>query len=151
MSFRNRPYPAFFGLSVALFLGATLGSDVVARTTVGGEGFMHAIGQHIYYAAAQPIGTLFLLVPFLLLGWMSASLAARKGFDPGLGVFLLGVLLLGFTYFSAYQDTYTYMKQRMWTAATLSIGFLPLKSILPLLACFVFRWLVARKRNEGKA
>jgi hypothetical protein len=151
MTLRDRPYLAFFAFAALLFLAATLGSDIVARTTVGGEGLGKAITEHAYYAFVQPIGTAMLLAPFLLLGWMSASLAKRKRFDGGLGVFLLGALLLGFIYFIGYQDSQSYMKQRMWTAATLSVGLLPFKSVPLLLICLGFRWLVARKKDEAKA
>ncbi len=147
---RQRPYLSFMGLGVALFVAATLGSDVVARTTVGGEGAWQAASQHMYYALIQPIGTAMLLAPFLLLGWMGASAARRKGFDAGLAVFLLGMLLLGFMYFSGYQDSQALMKERKWTAATLSVGLLPFKSILPLLVCLALRWFVVRKRNAAE-
>jgi hypothetical protein len=150
MTLRDRPYPAFFGFAALLFLAATLGSDIVARTTVGGEDLGKAITEHAYYAVVQPIGTAMLLAPFLLLGWMSASLAKRKGFEEGLGVFLIGTLLLGFMYFSGYQDSQSYMEQRMWTAATLAVGLLPFKSVPPLLICLGFRWLIARKKDEAK-
>lgn len=147
---RTRPYPVFFSLAVLLFLIATLGSDVVARTTVGGEGLVKALSDHVYYAFIQPIGTAMLLAPFLLLGWMAASAAKRKGFDAGLGVFLLGLLMLGFMYFSGYQDSQGFVKERKWTAATLSIGLLPFKSIPLLLICLGVRWLVVRKKDEAK-
>jgi phosphotransferase system glucose/maltose/N-acetylglucosamine-specific IIC component len=147
---RTRPYLVFFALAIFLFIIATLGSDVVARTTVGGDSFGKAISDHVYYAVIQPIGTTMLLAPFLLLGWMAASAAKRKGFDAGLGVFLLGMLLLGFMYFSGYQDSQGFMKERKWTAATLSIGLLPFKSIPLLLICLGLRWLVVRKKDEAK-
>jgi hypothetical protein len=113
MTLRDRPYAASFGFSALLFVAAILGSDVLARTSVGGDSLGKAVGEHAYYAAVQPIGTAMLLAPFLLFAWMSASLAKRKGFDRGLRVFLLGALLLGFMYFSGYQDSQSYMKQRM--------------------------------------
>jgi hypothetical protein len=150
MALRDRPYPAFFGFAVLLFLATTLGSDVVARTTVGGEALGHAISEHAYYALVQPIGTALLIAPFLLLGWMSASLAKRKGFNGGLGVFFLGAFMLGVMYFSGYQDSQNYTRQKMWTAATLSIGLLPFKSVPLLLICLGFRWLVARKQNDAQ-
>jgi hypothetical protein len=151
MILRARPYLFFFGLSVLLFIGATFGSDVVARTSVGGQSFQKAVTEHAYYAFIQPVGTAMLLMPFLLLGWLAASTVKRKGFDAGLGVFLLGVLLLGFMYFSGYQDSQGFMKERKWTAATLSVGLLPFKSVPLLLICLGFRWLVIRKKSEAKA
>jgi hypothetical protein len=150
MAFRDRPYPAFFSFAVLLFLVATAGSDVVARTTVGSEGIGKAVSEHIYYAFAQPVGSAMLLAPFLLLGWMSASLAKRKGFTQGLSVFLIGAFLLGIMFFSAYQDSQNYMNQKMWTAATLSVGLLPIKSALPLLICLGVWLFLARRKNEAK-
>lgn len=148
MTLHEHPYSAFFGLAALLFLAATLGSDVVARITAGDGGIWKAITEHAYYAFVQPVGTATLFAPFLILGWMSATLAKGKGFDKGLGVFLLGSLLLGFMYFSGYQDYQGYMKQRMWTAATFSVGVLPLKSIPLLLICLGVRWAVARKKDR---
>ena len=150
MTFRDRPYPAFFSFAVLLFLAATTGSDLVARTTVGGEGLGKAVAEHFYYAFVQPIGTAMLLAPFVLLGWMSASLAKRHGFDRGLVLFLIGSLLLGIMFFSAYQDSQNYMNKKMWTAATLSIGLLPFKSVPLLLVCLGVRWFLARKTSEAK-
>lgn len=149
MRLRDHPYPAFFGFAVLLFLAATLGADVVARTTAGGQGLGHALTEHAHYALVQPVATAMLFAPFLLLGWMSASLAGRKGFDAGLGVFLLGTLLLGFTYFSGYQDSQGCMKRHMWTAAALAVGLLPVKSLPLLLICLGGRWLLGRKPDEA--
>ena len=149
MSLRDHPYAAFFGFAALLFLAATLGSDVVARTTIAREGLRQAIAGHAHYAVAQPTGTALLLAPFLLLGWMSASLGRRKGFDKGLGVFLLGTLLPGFMYFSGYQDAQGYLKRHMWTAAALAVGLLPLKSLPLLLICLGGRWLLGRKQDEA--
>ena len=150
MTLRDRPYPAFFGFAALLFIAATLGSDVAAKISVGGVGLGEAITEHAHYAVTQPIGTVMLLAPFILLSWMSASLAKCKGFEKGLGVFILGAFLLMLMYFSGYQDSQAYMKQRMWTAATLSIGLLPFKSVPLLLICLGLRWLIARK-NENVA
>lgn len=151
MTYRDHPYRTFIVLAIVPFILATLGSDVVARSGVYGESIGTAISEHLHYAAIQPMGTAMLLAPFLVLAWMAASLAKRKNFDSGLGVFLLGAVLLGFTYFSGFQDSQHYMKQRMWTAASLSVGLLPLKSIPVLVICLVVRWLVARRRHEAKA
>lgn len=151
MPLRARPYRAFFSFSVLLFFVATAGCDVVARTTVGSERIGQALAQHFYYAFTQPLGSAMLLLPFLLLGWMSASLAKRKGFTQGLTVFLIGAFLLGITYFSAYQDSQEYLNQKMWTAAALSLGLLPVKSALPLLVCFGVWIALACRKNKAKA
>lgn len=150
MTFRDRPYPAFFSLAILLFLAATAGSDVVARITVSGEGVGKAVTEHFYYAFVQPVGTVMLLAPFALLGWMSASLAKRQGFERGLVLFLIGALLLGTMFFSAYQDSQKYMSQKMWTASTLSIGLLPFKSAPLLLVCLAAQWFLARNSSEAQ-
>jgi len=91
-----------------------------------------------------------LLAPFALLGWMSASLAKRQGFERGLVLFLIGALLLGTMFFSAYQDSQKYMSQKMWTASTLSIGLLPFKSAPLLLVCLAAQWFLARNSSEAQ-
>ncbi|MFN7883658.1 MAG: hypothetical protein ACK5PF_11690 [bacterium] len=86
MTFRDRPYAIFFGLSILLFLAATAGSDVVTQTIVSGVSFGKAVAEvaeHFYYAFTQPISTAILLTPFILLGWMSASLAKHHEFYRG--------------------------------------------------------------------
>jgi hypothetical protein len=62
----------------------------------------------------------------------------------------MGALSLGLMFFSAYYDSYNYMSQNMWTAATLSIGLLPFKSFPLLLVCLGVKWLLGRKRSGTK-
>jgi hypothetical protein len=142
---RKRPNLTFLSLGFLVFVVATLGSDVIARTTIGGEDLWKAASQHVYYAGVQAKGTAMLLAPFLLLGCIAASAAERKGFNAGLGVFLLGTLLLGYMYFSGYQAAQSFAKKGAWTAGALSVGMLPFKSILPLLVCLGLRWFLVRK------
>jgi hypothetical protein len=134
MQILNRPYVVCFSLAVAFFLVSTLLSDVIARTAIGGEGVGHAISQHVYYAATQPIGTGLLLAPFLLMAWMAASLARRKTMTRGLALLCTTCLVLVLIYFVGYQNSQEYMAQRMWTAATLAVGFLAFKSVPVVLA-----------------
>jgi hypothetical protein len=72
---RKRPFLVFFGLSLALFIVATLGFDLVARISVAQETLFHALSEHLHYAVMQPIGTVLLLVPFLILGQRRAGLS----------------------------------------------------------------------------
>jgi hypothetical protein len=137
----NRPYAVCFSLGLAFFLVSTLLSDVVARTTIGGEGVGHAISKHVYFAAIQPFGTALLLAPFLLIAWMAASLARRKTMKRGLVFLCSAASVLAFVYFLGYQDSQHYMVQRMWTAATLAIGFLIFKSI-PVVVVALIAFLI---------
>ena len=143
-------YPMFLGLSLLVFVAATFGSDLIARTSLGRQDFTKAAAEHLYYAAVQPVGTLMLLAPFLLLGWIAASTVKAKDIESALGVFLIGVLWLGFMYFSGYQDSQLFIRERKWTAATLSIGLLPFKSIPVLIICLAFRWLVVRLKPHAE-
>lgn len=52
--------------------------------------------------------------------------------------------VLTLVYFLGYQDSQHYMAQRMWTAATLAIGFLVFKSI-PVLIVALLAFLIARR------
>jgi biotin transporter BioY len=145
-----RPYAACFSLGVAFFLLATLVSDVVARTTVGSEGFGHAISQHAYYAVTGPTGTGMLLAPFLLVAWMAASLARRKTMRRGVAFLCAACSVLTIIYFVGYQDSQHYMTQGMWTAATLTIGFLVFKSVpVVVVALVAFLFLRRGVSREG--
>jgi hypothetical protein len=145
----NRPYVVCFSLGVAFFLVSTLLSDVIARTAIGGEGVGHAISQHVYYATTQPIGTGLLLAPFLLMAWMAASLARRKTMRRGLVLLCTTCSVLVLIYFVGYQNSQQYMAQRMWTAATLAIGFLMFKSIPVVLAGLVAFLIMRRGSRVG--
>ena len=144
MSPRVRTYVTCFGIAVVFFLVSTLVSDVIARTTISAEGFGHAISQHAYYAAAQPVGTGMLLAPFLIVAWMAASVAQRKTIRRGLVFLCVACSILALMYFSAYQNSQHYMAQRMWTAAALSVGLLPFKSV-PILIIALIAFLVMRR------
>jgi hypothetical protein len=146
---RKRPNLTFLSLGFLVFVVATLGSDVIARTTIAGEDLWKAASQHVYYAGVQAKFTAMLLAPFLWLGCIAASAAERKSFNAGLAVFLLGTLLLGYIYFSGYHAAQSFAKQRAWTAAASSIGGLPFKSIIPLLVCHGLHWFLVRKKNEA--
>lgn len=145
---RKRPYLSFLTLGLLVFVVATFGSDVIARMTIRGEDFWQAVSQHLQYA--RSIGTTaWLFAPFLLLGLLAASTAKQKNFTAGLSVFLLGALLLGWLYFSAYQRAWTFMNKHGPTAAALSVGLLPVFSAIPLLVCLGLHWFVLRKKNEA--
>ena len=150
MPLRDRPYHFLLGLSVALFLVASVGFGVIARVTVGEEAFSYAISQHLYYAAVQPVGTLFLFLPFVFLGWMSASLAKRRSLKHGLMLFLFGGLLLCFLYFDGYRGAQIAVTQHKWTTAALSEGLLPFLSIPVLVVCGVVRLFAGRRKDVAE-
>ena len=142
-----RPYAICFALGLAFFLLSTLVSDVIARTTVGSEDFGYAISQHAYYAAVEPLGTGLLLAPSLLVAWMAGFLARRKSLQRGLIFLFAACSVLALIYFFGYQDSQHYMAERMWTAATLAVGFLVFKSIPGLVVALV-AFLIARRGSR---
>jgi hypothetical protein len=150
MSLHDRRYAVYFGASVLMGLISTLGADVLARVMVQGADVATSVSEHARYAVIEPLSSAFLYTPFLLLGWMSASLARRKGFGRALAVFVPGMLLLAALYFHGYHASQMYMTQRAWTAATLSVAFLPIKSVPLLLLCLGVRWFVGRGKANGK-
>ena len=144
-----RAYLTCFLLGLAWFMASTMVSDVIARTTIGAEGLGYAISRHAYYAVTEPFGTGMLLVPFLLVAWMAASLARRKTLRHGVLFLCITCAVLALMYFFAYQDSQHYMAQRMWTAATLAIGLLVFKSV-PVLIVALVAFLILRRRRAAK-
>jgi hypothetical protein len=124
-------------IATAFFLFSTLVSDIVARTTIGSQTFGNALSQHAYYAATQPIATGLLLAPFLLVAWMAFSIARCNSIRRGIVFLCIVCSVLGVIYFFAYRDSQLYMKEQMWTAATLAIGSLVVKSVPVLLVSLV--------------
>ena len=146
----DRPYTVFLGLAVPVYLLATLGSATYARIHIASVSFSKASAQVISYAVAQPISALVLLVPFLLISWMSASLVKRHGASRALLMFVCGSLLLVLCYADTYISSQQYLQHRAWTAAALSVGFLPFKTVPFVLLCLAIRWLVTRSSHEAK-
>jgi hypothetical protein len=144
MSLAVCAYLTCFSIAGVFFLVSTLVSDVIARTTIGSEGFGYAVSQHAYYAATQPIGTGMLLAPFFLVAWMASSIARRTSQLRGTVFLCIACSVLALMYFFAYQDSQHYMAQRMWTAATLAIGFLAFKSV-PVLIVALITFLIVRR------
>jgi hypothetical protein len=145
-----RPYRLFLGLAVPVYLVATLGSATYARIHTGGVSFAKASAEVISFAIAQPISALVLLVPFLLIGWMSASLVKRHGAGRALVMFVSGSFLLVLCYVDTYISSQQYLQHRAWTAAALSVGFLPFKAVPIILLCLVVRWVVTRSSHAAK-
>ena len=111
--------------ALALFLAATTGSDLVARTTIAGEPIIGALREHFYWASVQFVGTLFLFAPFVCL---ALTLSRAEAYVRRRTIFLIGgiaALILGYFYFEGYQGSQRAMLEGRWTAATLSIGLLP--------------------------
>jgi hypothetical protein len=71
------------------------------------------------------IGTLFLLLPFAILAVIGSWVEGRSSRLKGLIIFGLPALYLIYSYFQGYHASKVAELDHRWTAATLSIGFLP--------------------------
>jgi hypothetical protein len=136
---RRMSIRSFLLLAAVAFLVATTGSDVFARVTIGGETLTKAFSEHFYWAAVQFIGTLMLLAPFGFLAVIASWVQERTNTWKALAVFGVPTLYLIYSYFDGYQASQAAMLDKRWTAATLSIGFLPFAAAPVVL----FAWLVA--------
>jgi hypothetical protein len=127
----------YLALGLFAFLVATTGSDLFARLTIGDETLGHALTDHFYWAGAQFIGTLLLLLPFEFLAVIGSWIEEKSSRLNGLIIFGLPALYLVYSYFEGYQASKLTDLDHRWTAATLSIGFLPFAAVPVVL----FAWL----------
>ncbi|MBN8842674.1 MAG: hypothetical protein J0H88_05425 [Sphingomonadales bacterium] len=112
--------------AIAMFLAATIGSDVVARMSIAGEAFGAALQEHLYYARVQFIGTILLLAPFAAVAFLSAR-ADRQARSRSVAlIFAVAMATLLYFYFRGYQGAQYALAEKKWTAAALSVGLLPL-------------------------
>lgn len=123
----------YFLFSFGAFLLGTVGSDIFARTSIGGETLQHALSQHWHYAGLEPVGTLFLFAPFLGVGLVSAAVEEWSRTRSAIFIFALGTLPLLYFYFTAYQAAHHALLAEKWTAAALSVGLLPFIVGLPVM------------------
>ena len=123
----------YLSASVLTFVAATTGSDLIARTSIVHQSLQQAFAEHVHWAVVQAVGTLLLLAPFVALGFLCAALEEDIRRRSAIAIFSVGALALIFLYFEGHQAAQELALKHMWTAATLSVGFLPFKSILVLL------------------
>ena len=131
-------------LSLLLFVVIDLIADAAARMAVGGQGLRTAVGEHLHYAAVQPLGTAVLASPFLALAWLAAPVARRRGSAVGLALVCGTALLLGGIDYTGYAAAQDALAQHHWTAATFSVAFLPFESAPVLALGLALRWLALR-------
>lgn len=140
---RARLHALFGMLGVVCFVVATAGFDVIARLGVAGEPLRTAVTRSLHHVFAQPVGTLMLFAPFIGAAALSAEVAKASNMAAGWIFFGLVAGVLGGLYFSGHWGAQVALGQRSWTAAALSVGMLPFRSIPVLLAAAVCAGLVA--------
>jgi hypothetical protein len=115
----------YLPLAVVVSLAATTGADLIARTAIGGERFASALREHLYFAAVQFVGTVFLLAPFVAVALISTLIEKRARRRTVAPIFGAAMLTLFYFFLEGYQGAQHALLQKRWTAAALSIGLLP--------------------------
>lgn len=115
----------YLPLSVAVFIAATTGADLIARTSIAGEPFATALREHLHWAVVQFLGTILLLAPFVAVAFICARVEKQAHSRGVVVIFLLAMLTLLYFYFQGHQGAQYALLEQRWTAAALSIGLLP--------------------------
>lgn len=124
---------AYLPVAIAVFLAATIGADVIARTSIAGEAYGPAVRDHLYYAGTQPIGTLLLLAPFVAVAFISAHAERRASIRSVAILFAVSMGALLYFYVQGYLGAQQALAEKKWTAAALSIGLLPFFVGIPVI------------------
>ena len=135
----------YLSLALLAFLTATMGADVVARTTIAGETVAFALRDHIYWAGVQFVGTLLLLAPFVAVAFICARVEKKARHRSAFLIFALAMLTLLYFYFDGHMAAQHALKGGMWTAAALSVGLLPFFIGIPLLLAAIIAGAFATK------
>ena len=137
-----KPY-LYFILALVAAIGATAGSDILARMAIAGESFDFAGSEHLRYALSSWVGTIFLFAPFVAVGWAGAAFHKRGRARSAALIFALGLIPLTYFYFEGYQAAQQALADEHWTAAALSIGLLPFMIGIPVMLLVALASLVA--------
>jgi len=139
----------FFAFALVAAIAATIGSDIFARVSIGGQSVGSAGGEHLRYALSDWIGTLFLFAPFLAVGWTSAALRKRGQTRFAFVVLAVGLLPLIYFYIEGYRGAQQALADEQWTAAALSIGLLPFVVGIPVMLLVGFAsWVAIRLESR---
>ena len=115
----------YLPVAVVAFLAATTGADLIVRTSIGGQPFAAALHEHLYGAGEQFAGTMLLLAPFVAVAFVCGFAEKHAKTRSALLIFAAAMLTLLYFYFQGHQAAERAALQKMWTAATLSVGLLP--------------------------
>lgn len=115
----------YLPLAVLMFLAATTGADLIARTSIAGQPLSAALREHLYYTGVQFVGTMLLLAPFVAVA-VACTRAERKARGrSAFLIFAIAMVTLLYFYFQGHQDAQVALLDKKWTAAALSVGLLP--------------------------
>jgi hypothetical protein len=122
----------YLPVSVAAFLAATTRADVFASMSIGGQPFAAALEEDLYWAGVEFVGTMLLLAPSIAVAFVCALVERQARTRSVLLIFAVAMLTLLYFYFQGHQAAERAALQKMWTAATLSVGLLPFFIGLPV-------------------
>jgi hypothetical protein len=151
MTSKHRAWVLYLAVAVVLFVVATVGFGMHSRMVIGGESYDHALSRHMYYAREQLLGTMLLLLPFLVLGSIAAGFSIKRSVAHGATVFVVGATFLLVLYYKGYMDSEIAIKQRHWTAAALSVGLLPFQSFAVLFLLLIGGFIAGKRTNAKTA
>ena len=112
MALRKRPCLLFL---VAAFFAFGVGHiifEVTARVCFGQKDVNYAAREALYFVMVQPLGAAFLLAPFLLLGWIAASLATKQNSTYGTALFGVAVVAVLVLYWLGHVGAQQAIKNR---------------------------------------
>ena len=140
----------FYGLSISAFFISVVTFSAIGKMTYRNESIFHSIKETLYYLLVQPIGTMMLIAPYIVLGLVSAKAAKNNKIKYGMSYFISGLISLSYIYYNGYLASSYYMSIKKWTASILSVGMLPYESIiaLPLGLFFGYFITLIMKQNE---
>ena len=147
MALRNRPYLLFL---VAAFVAFGVGHIILivkACVWIGQEDVNHAACEALYFVMVQPLEAAFLLIPFLLLGWIAASLATKQNWTFSTELFGVGACAVLVLYWLGHVGAQQAIKNLAWTAAAFLVGLIPFKSVQILVVVFLASLLFGKKRH----
>lgn len=126
-------------------------ADVISRITIANESFGYAFSQCLHYLKVQPVGTLFLLFPFALVGSIAVAFCKIKDGNVKRGWYLSVCCLfpISVLYFIGYHGAQTALQEKAWTAGALTLGFLPFIS-MPVIGIGTLVCIIVLSIIEGK-
>ncbi len=132
----------YLPLAFLAFVAAHVGGGVYAGVRVGGETPQAALAD--YLSNVSLAGELYLFLPFLAMGTLCGWFATQARTRSVLSIFVVALLALGYLYFDGHRSAEMAMRDARWTAAALTIGFLPFMAVPVALAAAVLGMLATR-------
>lgn len=145
---RRRLHLWLLPLSVAGFLVMTIGSDVFARIYVNGTSIETAFGLVASDPATNILGFALLMLPVIGAHFLSVEFARIVGIYWGYLLLTFVLVALALLYGFSYIESLQAMRSEKWTAASLSLGLLPVKGALILIVPAAVMLVVQKRARK---